>query len=135
MAYLASWMQWLRHTRHEAPTINEQQLDEIRQAKMKLLAAQADARWASKPSYLDYPSNSVDFAPIHTLSEADMKDAEIGPALHAQLAEKPITEVESKNGIQVKRARKEVRWEELTLGKSNDGPQPQPWAPRSVKRR
>ena len=26
----AQWMQWLRHTRPEPPSINEQQLDEIR---------------------------------------------------------------------------------------------------------
>jgi hypothetical protein len=77
----------------------------------------------------------MDFAPVHTLSEADIKEAESGPALHAQLAEKPLTEVESQDGIQVKRARKAVRWEELTLSKSNEGPQPQPWAPKSVKRR
>jgi NADH dehydrogenase [ubiquinone] 1 alpha subcomplex assembly factor 2 len=133
MASLASWIQWLRHTRHEAPTINEQQLDEIRQAQVKLLAAQADARWASKPSYLDAPSKPVDFAPISpgdtstidTSNEADTKEAESGP----------LIEAENQDSIRAKRARKDVRWEELTLGRSDGGPQPQPWAPRSVKRR
>ena len=143
MACLASWIQWLRHTRHEAPTINEQQFDEIRQAQVKLLAAQADARWASKPSYLDAPSKSVDFSPaspgdtppIDTLSEADIKETENGSTLHGHLAEKPLIEMESQDIIRAKRARKEVRWEELTLGRSDGGPQPQAWAPRSVKRR
>jgi NADH dehydrogenase [ubiquinone] 1 alpha subcomplex assembly factor 2 len=143
MACLASWIQWLRHTRHEAPTINEQQLNEIRQAQVKQLAAQADARWASKPSYLDAPSKPVDFAPASLgdtsptdeLSEADIKDAESGSIPHVHLAEKPLTEVESQDSIRTKRARKEVRWEDLTLGKSDGGHQPQPWTPRSVKRR
>jgi NADH dehydrogenase [ubiquinone] 1 alpha subcomplex assembly factor 2 len=140
MACLASWIQWLRHTRHEAPTINEQQLDEIRQAQVKQLAAQADARWASKPSYLVAPSKSATFAPVgpgHTspIDKSGTKEAESGPILHAQLAEKPVIEVERQDGTRTKRARKEVRWEELTLGKSDGGPQPQPWAPRSVKRR
>jgi len=137
MACLASWIQWLRHTRHEAPTINEQQLDEIRQAQVKQLAAQADARWASKPSYLDAPSKPVNFPPVRIggtsrtagLSEADTKDAESGPIPHAHLAEKPS---ESQDSVQAKRARKAVRWEELTLGKSD---QPQAWSPRSVQRR
>ncbi|KAL1616976.1 hypothetical protein SLS56_011196 [Neofusicoccum ribis] len=47
------WIQWLRHTRANPPTISEQQLDEIRQVQLKQLAAEADARWAAKPSALD----------------------------------------------------------------------------------
>ncbi|OJD29188.1 nadh:ubiquinone oxidoreductase subunit [Diplodia corticola] len=49
------WIQWLRHTRSDPPTIGEQQLDEVRQAQLKQLAAAADARWAAKPSALDPP--------------------------------------------------------------------------------
>lgn len=48
-------MQWLRHTREHPPTVAEQHQDMMRQERMKLLAAQADARWASKPSALDAP--------------------------------------------------------------------------------
>ena len=51
----AQWHQWLRHTRFEAPTIPEQQYEVSRQAMMKQLAAQADERWKSVPSYLDPP--------------------------------------------------------------------------------
>lgn len=81
------------------------------------------------------PASLGDTSPTDELSEADIKDAESGPTTQAHLAEKPLIEVESRDGIQNNRARKEVRWEELTLGKSDGGPQPQPWAPRSVKRR
>lgn len=49
------WHQWLRHTRHDAPTIQDQQADIGRQAQLKYLAQQADERWASKPSFLDRP--------------------------------------------------------------------------------
>ncbi|KAK1808738.1 hypothetical protein LTR12_016903 [Friedmanniomyces endolithicus] len=50
------WHQWLRHTRAEAPSIQEQQYDVSRQAMMKQLASRVDDRWKSVPSYLDAPS-------------------------------------------------------------------------------
>ena len=43
------WHQWLRHQRLDPPTIQEQQLEEARQDRIKILAAQADARWEAKP--------------------------------------------------------------------------------------
>jgi hypothetical protein len=49
------WHQWLRHTRREPPSIAEQSQDLIRQENLKVLSAQADARWAAKPSFLDKP--------------------------------------------------------------------------------
>jgi NADH dehydrogenase [ubiquinone] 1 alpha subcomplex assembly factor 2 len=61
-------MQWLRHTRHEPPTIAEQQQDTMRQERMKVLAAQADERWASKPSALDAPDKQQ---PMQMLQSRD----------------------------------------------------------------
>ncbi|KAL9074277.1 MAG: hypothetical protein Q9157_004466 [Trypethelium eluteriae] len=49
------WIQWLRQTRADAPSHLEQQQDLMRQARMKQLAAAADERWASIPSYRDSP--------------------------------------------------------------------------------
>ncbi|KAF3491779.1 uncharacterized protein GIQ15_01296 [Arthroderma uncinatum] len=49
------WHQWLRYVRPEAPTIEEQQHELLRQQRMKYLAQRADERWASKPSFLDTP--------------------------------------------------------------------------------
>ncbi|XDG01424.1 hypothetical protein ABKA04_001039 [Annulohypoxylon sp. FPYF3050] len=49
------WHQWLRYQRREAPTLDEQAQDLVRREQMKVLAAQADARWEAKPSYLDAP--------------------------------------------------------------------------------
>ncbi len=50
-----AWHQWLRHQRVDAPTMAEQVSELQRQARMKLLAAEADARWEAKPSLLDMP--------------------------------------------------------------------------------
>ncbi|KAK0711031.1 hypothetical protein B0H67DRAFT_646442 [Lasiosphaeris hirsuta] len=50
-----AWHQWLRYTRWEPPSIEEQRADVIRQERMKVLAAEADARWAAKPGYVDAP--------------------------------------------------------------------------------
>ena len=52
------WHQWLRHTRSDPPSLTEQSQDVLRQQNLKVLAAEADARWAAKPSFLDYPGQA-----------------------------------------------------------------------------
>jgi NADH dehydrogenase [ubiquinone] 1 alpha subcomplex assembly factor 2 len=49
------WHQWLRHTRRDPPSIAEQSQDLVRQQNLKVLAAEADKRWAAMPSFLDAP--------------------------------------------------------------------------------
>ena len=66
----AAWVQWLRHTRNEAPTIQEQQYDVIRQQNMKQLAAAADARWASEQSLLKKPLTE-EFTPALSSSSTE----------------------------------------------------------------
>ncbi|KAF2839993.1 hypothetical protein M501DRAFT_1002261 [Patellaria atrata CBS 101060] len=78
------WIQWLRHTRFEAPTITEQQHDEIRLHQIKLLAAEADKRWASKPSVLDAPEKQQPMLPLRPKDLA---------------ADAPQTEPEQKEGV------------------------------------
>ncbi|KAF2844771.1 hypothetical protein T440DRAFT_473146 [Plenodomus tracheiphilus IPT5] len=63
-----SWMQWLRHTRYDPPSVAEQRMDMQRQERMKVLAAQADARWAAKPSALDAPDKQQ---PVQMLQSRD----------------------------------------------------------------
>ena len=63
-------MQWLRHTRFEPPTLQEQQAELRRQQNIKLLAARADERWAAKPSALDAPDKQQ---PIQMLESRDPK--------------------------------------------------------------
>lgn len=52
------WHSWLRHTRSDPPSLTEQSQDLGRQANLKALAAAADARWATKPSFLDKPEQA-----------------------------------------------------------------------------
>ncbi|KAL6871090.1 hypothetical protein J3F83DRAFT_734213 [Trichoderma novae-zelandiae] len=50
------WHQWLRHTRREPPSLDEQRAEAVRQERIKLLAAQADARWEAKPRVMEDPA-------------------------------------------------------------------------------
>lgn len=50
-----AWHQWLRHIREAPPSLTEQAQDLTRQSQLKVLAAQADARWNAKESFLDSP--------------------------------------------------------------------------------
>lgn len=52
------WHQWLRYTRPDPPSVHEQRVDQSRQAQMKQLAAQADARWEAKPRLTDAPAST-----------------------------------------------------------------------------
>ncbi|KAK2594109.1 hypothetical protein QQS21_008164 [Conoideocrella luteorostrata] len=47
------WHQWLRHTRVEPPSLDEQRGDIARQERMKYLAQEADARWEAKPKVME----------------------------------------------------------------------------------
>ncbi|EXJ88731.1 hypothetical protein A1O1_05663 [Capronia coronata CBS 617.96] len=49
------WHQWLRQTRADAPTLQEQAADLQRQALLKQNARLADARWAAKARYIEEP--------------------------------------------------------------------------------
>ncbi|KAI1362800.1 hypothetical protein F5Y08DRAFT_341318 [Xylaria arbuscula] len=53
-----AWHSWLRYQRFEPPSMEEQLGELQRQAQIKLLAAEADARWDAKPSLLDMPGSS-----------------------------------------------------------------------------
>ncbi|SPO03014.1 uncharacterized protein DNG_05695 [Cephalotrichum gorgonifer] len=47
------WHSWLRYTRSEAPTMDEQIEEAARQDRIKMLAAQADRRWEAKPKVME----------------------------------------------------------------------------------
>ncbi|TFB04788.1 NADH-ubiquinone oxidoreductase assembly factor N7BML [Trichoderma ghanense] len=49
------WHQWLRHARREPPSLDEQRAEAVRQERIKMLAAQADARWEAKPRVMEDP--------------------------------------------------------------------------------
>ncbi|KAK5664012.1 hypothetical protein OQA88_226 [Cercophora sp. LCS_1] len=53
-----AWHQWLRNTRKDPPTLEEQEADVIRQERMKMLAAEADARWETKGRLVGSPAGA-----------------------------------------------------------------------------
>lgn len=67
------WHQWLRYTRDDPPTVHEQQSDVVRQAKMRQLAAAADARWEAKPRVMDIPGGATG-QPVPALDTGGVKD-------------------------------------------------------------
>lgn len=54
-----TWHQWLRYRRADPPTLTEQVADVARQERLRRLAAEADARWAAKPSLSDMPAGAT----------------------------------------------------------------------------
>ncbi|KAK5957443.1 hypothetical protein OHC33_001817 [Knufia fluminis] len=54
------WHQWLRHTRADAPSMQEQEGDVMRQIQLKEGARLADARWESKKRYIETPAREKD---------------------------------------------------------------------------
>ncbi|KAK4239843.1 hypothetical protein C8A03DRAFT_32034 [Achaetomium macrosporum] len=58
-----AWHQWLRHTRSDPPSLSEQRAEVARQERIKLLAAQADARWEAKPKVMEGPASASPSSP------------------------------------------------------------------------
>ena len=131
-------MQWLRHTRYEAPTLNEQHLDIKRQAQIKQLAAQADARWAAQASYLQVPTPApaLEAGAIDSTSQEDISGEEGVLQKLVAKSDQTIQEVAEnlQNTYQPSRTKKEVKWEDLRLGKNANEPQPESWIPKPVRR-
>lgn len=121
-------MQWLRHTRFDPPSVAEQEADIVRQEQIKLLAAEADRRWASKPSMLDKPDMQQ---PVQVLESRD-PNASVGQ-----------TNVDEQKHEEPKQSepRREAEPEDSPWNKlpatSNPGQdwQPESWAPKPAKRR
>lgn len=64
VAFTPAWLQWLRHTRKEIPSVQEQLSEVQRQENLKYLAAKADDRWNSQKSYLDAPEETGQLQPL-----------------------------------------------------------------------
>ncbi|KAK3391865.1 hypothetical protein B0T20DRAFT_384155 [Sordaria brevicollis] len=65
-----SWHQWLRYTRENPPTIEEQEAEVARQERIKVLAKLADERWEAKAKYIpDTPGASEQQQPTETIGK------------------------------------------------------------------
>lgn len=152
----AQWHQWLRHTRDEAPSIEEQRYDVQRQAAMKQLAARADERWKSLPSYLDAPKmqqpqpGTVPKDPGGYLGQTEpderqgVKSAVEDQSKVSQIVEgkdaKEVDEGRFKGKTKEKKTRMErepAPWEKEAMKRRNPGEdwQPESWMPGVTPRR
>ncbi|KAF2110725.1 hypothetical protein BDV96DRAFT_198910 [Lophiotrema nucula] len=146
------WMQWLRHTRFEPPSINEQRADVFRREQMKVLAAEADARWASKPSAMDAPDKQQ---PAHMLESRDVnsgirqanvdedardsterprttEEVEATPQAAAEAQESKETPVSAQGKVKTP---KESPWKQPPKGGPGEEWQPESWSPAPARRR
>lgn len=126
MIHIAQWHQWLRHTRYEAPSIEEQQADVVRRTQMKQLAQLADERWASKPSFLAKPQPSP---------EPATKPRDPGGYVsQTESAEKEGVRnaVDSSTGTGAKHG-KDALWTQTAAGPSEKW-QPESWSPGAARR-
>ncbi|MCJ1407107.1 hypothetical protein MMC19_001177 [Ptychographa xylographoides] len=133
------WHQWLRHTRLDPPSLEEQQSDIQRQAQLKQLARLADERWAAKPSFLDAPKATSQPRPA-TLprdrggyvgqTEPDGKEGVRN--LVGGIGE--VGEPESQETMPTKDEKKENPWK-THRGNPGEGWQPQEWTPGPTRKR
>jgi NADH dehydrogenase [ubiquinone] 1 alpha subcomplex assembly factor 2 len=130
-------MQWLRHTRNDAPTHNEQATELIRQAQIKHLAAQADARWKAQASYLEQPKPPAPGLSL-TLGAGIPSGQQQGAAVEDLVAKSEesvkLASEEIRSATTARKSKKATRWEDIRLGKNVTEQQPETWVPRPVKR-
>ena len=140
----AQWHQWLRHTRDDAPSIQEQQYDVSRQETMKELAAKADERWKSIPSYLDSPKTQQP-APAIGVKDPGGYVPQTEPEQRegvTNAVEDPAKVVKSAEGKDVdegrfkgKKQREENPFNRPQAGAPSQNWQPEAWSPGVAQRR
>ncbi|OAA63187.1 NADH:ubiquinone oxidoreductase, 17.2kDa subunit [Cordyceps fumosorosea ARSEF 2679] len=138
------WHQWLRYARADPPSLEEQREDVARQARTRVLAADADARWAAKPRVMEDPlpgeerslpgatttttTTSAQEAPEQTTLRAESKrrrrSARAGGAAQKEQQE----EEEEEAAVDPQDPWKQAR----TRGPSEDW-QPQAWSPNAKR--
>ncbi|POS79578.1 hypothetical protein DHEL01_v202024 [Diaporthe helianthi] len=128
------WHQWLRHTRDAPPSIPEQHAEVRRQQQMRLLAAEADARWAAKPSLLDagVPGGQAGLGqPSPALGATSM----VGGGGSQGAGAVPREESTRRDVVAAAEdAEKKDPWKQSRRGGPSEDWQPQAWSPPAPKR-
>jgi len=119
------WHQWLRYVRQEAPSLEEQHKDIIRQRDLKQLARLADERWANKPSYLDRPRNQQ---PAPVTRSTDPTYPATAASREGQTTVRNDIDSPDEAQERQRREEKEKPWTKQTGGPSEKW-QPGSWAP------
>ncbi|KAF6827354.1 NADH-ubiquinone oxidoreductase assembly factor N7BML [Colletotrichum plurivorum] len=126
------WHQWLRHTREHPPTLEEQAREVRRQERMKMLAAQADARWEAKPRVMDAPGGQTG-QPLPALNTAQSQP--VAPELERK--NEPVEETSSTPPPPTPNTTKKKYghdpWEKAKGGPSESW-QPEAWVPPAGKK-
>ncbi|KAI7774242.1 hypothetical protein LA080_009042 [Diaporthe eres] len=135
------WHQWLRHTRDAPPSIPEQHAEVRRQHQMRLLAAEADARWAAKPSLLDHdgeaPGQVGAGQPVPALGSrvARGRDEQEGALPGGGETRKDaVASGSEQQAAAAKDAEKKDPWAQSRRGGPSEDWQPQAWSPPASKR-
>ncbi|KAI1187404.1 hypothetical protein F5B17DRAFT_430547 [Nemania serpens] len=140
-----AWHQWLRHQRDSPPSMQEQVAELQRQARIKVLAAEADARWEAKPSLLDMPTKKeVGGGPTITTITTASGDAQVR-------AQEPERDQETREASREARGEGEGRapeqttsqmetrspdpWKRADRGAPGETWQPEAWKPAPARKR
>ncbi|KAI1488769.1 hypothetical protein F5X96DRAFT_643732 [Biscogniauxia mediterranea] len=143
------WHQWLRYRRDDAPTLAEQAADAARQARVRVLAAEADARWAAKPSLLDMPQPS---SSVRRQSGKQQEEGQEGVVREEERGDVEVEEEKRQGQGQVQARRegaaappekeketeikkKKDPWKQYQRGGPSETWQPAAWTPNAAPRR
>lgn len=144
------WMQWLRHTRPEPPSIEEQRFEVSRQASMKQLAAKADERWNAQKSFLDKPEETGQAQPLlqprdnagygRGQTEEDKREGVMNAAKSeeehiASLRGEDVDKGRFKGETRETPERTTDPWKAAQRGSAGEGWQPTAWQPGKAQRR
>lgn len=140
IALTPAWLQWLRKTRPDPPSIPEQQLDLQRQSSLKQLAAQADQRWREQESFLDKPQDTGQPQPLMqprdkgAYNGGESKPRAPGSSDASLNAANTPEEVEQKTRGTQKGRYTEDPWKKHARGSGEEW-QPDSWAPGKLESR
>ncbi|KAF4339244.1 hypothetical protein FBEOM_6836 [Fusarium beomiforme] len=119
------WHQWLRHTREEPPSIEEQHSDVMRRIRMQKLAAEADARWEAKPRVMEAPQA----APAPLLSPATASP------LQQDVRKDEQKDPDAKNSEESETETRDGPWVKARARTPGETWQPTSWSPTAAKKR
>ncbi|KAH8205735.1 hypothetical protein TruAng_000011 [Truncatella angustata] len=121
------WHQWLRHQREHPPSLAEQSADVARQDRIRVLAAEADARWEAKPSLADMPGRGEKSQPAPAL-DTDRTQP------HIQAAGERAQPEGHSDGGQSKTEVKDDPWKKAAGRGPSENWQPAAWTPTPSSR-
>ena len=141
------WHQWLRHTREDPPSLEEQRGDVIRRERMKYLAAEADARWEAKPRVMEAPAQAASAIsqpaqPLGTSAPQPTSQAAGEQSESAQDAQTPDAAGETGSRQETWRKMQQARpspgndpWKQAQRGGPSEQWQPEGWNPSAASKR